>query len=349
MTEQMQRIALASRPSAAPTSDNFRLETTGIPTPGDGEVLVRVHYMSLDPYMRGRMDDAKSYAEPVPIGGTMEGGGVGEVIASKSDRFKPGDFAFGMFGWATHAVQPAKLLRRIDPAQGSITTSLGVLGMPGFTGWHGLMEYGRPAAGETLVVAAATGPVGSMVGQLAKSLGLRAIGIAGGADKCALATETFGFDACLDHRAHADARSLRAALADACDGGIDIYFENVGGKVLEAVMPLMKPFGRIPICGMISWYNAGGLGAGAETQMSAPALWRPILVNFLSVNGFIISNHWDRFPAFMSEIAPKVASGEIKSVEDIAEGLENAPAAFMGLLQGRNVGKQIVHVGPPGT
>lgn len=344
MTDQMHRVALASRPKGAPTPENFSYEAADIPTPGDGEILVRVHYMSLDPYMRGRMDDAKSYAAPVPIGGTMEGGAVGEVIASNSSAFQPGDIAFGMFGWATHAVQDAKMCRKLDPAHGPITAALGVLGMPGFTGYHGLMEYGRPKAGETLVVAAATGPVGSMVGQVAKSLGLRTVGIAGGADKCKMAVETFGFDECLDHRAYADATSLRKALKEACPKGIDIYFENVGGKVLEAVMPLMNQFGRIPVCGMISWYNAGALGAGADAQMSAPQLWRPILVNFLNVTGFIISNHWDRYPAFLSEIGPKVAKGEIKVVEDIAEGLENAPSAFIGLLEGKNVGKQIVKV-----
>lgn len=342
MTDQMQRITLASRPSGAPTAANFALETLPIPAPAAGEVLVRVHYMSLDPYMRGRMDDAKSYAAPVPIGGTMEGGGVGEVIASNADGFTPGDKVLGMFGWATHAVADPSTLRKLDPNAAPITTALGVLGMPGFTGWHGLMEYGRPQKGETLVVAAATGPVGSMVGQLAKALGLHTIGIAGGADKCAIATDTFGFDTCIDHRAHDDARSLRAAIKQAAPNGIDIYFENVGGKVLEAVMPLMNPHGRIPICGMISWYNAGGLGAGANTDLSAAALWRTILVNFLSVNGFIISNHWDRYPAFLAEVGPKVLSGDVKVVEDIAEGLENAPAAFMGLLQGKNVGKQIV-------
>ncbi|MDK3074380.1 NADP-dependent oxidoreductase [Sedimentitalea sp. JM2-8] len=345
MTEQMQRIALASRPDGAPKAENFRLESNPLPVPGDGEVLVKVHYMSLDPYMRGRMDDAKSYAAPVPLGGTMEAGGVGEVIASNSPDFKIGDFAFGMLGWATHAVQPAKMLRKLDPAHGPITAALGVLGMPGFTGWHGLMEYGRPKAGETLVVAAATGPVGSMVGQVAKGLGLRTVAIAGGADKCKLAVEKFGFDACLDHRAYDSAPDLRKALAAECPDGVDIYFENVGGKVLEAVFPLMNPHGRIPICGMISWYNAGGLGAGAaQDQLTAPALWRNILVRFLSVNGFIISNHWDRFPTFLGEIGPKVAKGEIAYLEDIAEGLENAPEAFMGLLQGRNVGKQIVKV-----
>ena len=271
MSEQMQRIVLASRPDGAPTADNFRLESASIPQPADGEVLVRVHYMSLDPYMRGRMDDAKSYAAPVPVGGTMEAGAVGEVIASNSPAFKPGEYAFGMFGWATHGCLKANLLRKVDPAQLPITTSLGVLGMPGFTGWFGLTEFGRPKAGETLVVAAATGPVGSMVGQVAKNLGLRAVGIAGGGDKCKLAVETFGFDACLDHRAYATAGDLREALAAECPRGIDVYYENVGGKVLAAVMPLMNPHARIPICGMISWYNAGGLGAGAaDADITAP-------------------------------------------------------------------------------
>lgn len=344
MSDQMYRVALASRPTGAPVAGNFSYEAAPIPEPGPGEVLVRVHYMSLDPYMRGRMDDAKSYAAPVPIGGTMEGGGVGEVIASNDPAFKPGDFAFGMLGWATHAVQPAAMLRKVDPNIAPLTTALGVLGMPGFTGWFGLNEYGRPKAGETLVVAAATGPVGSMVGQVARLAGLRTVGIAGGAEKCALATDTFGFDACLDHRAYDSAGDLRAALAAECPDGIDIYFENVGGKVLEAVIPLMNNFGRIPICGMISWYNAGNLGAGASEALPGPFLWRNILVKFLSVNGFIISNHWDRYPEFLGEIGPKVLSGEIKYVEDIAEGLENAPSAFIGLLQGKNMGKQIVKV-----
>ena len=345
MTDQMHRIVLASRPTSSPEAANFRYEPAPLPMPGDGEVLVKVHYMSLDPYMRGRMDDAKSYAAPVPIGGTMEAGAVGEVIASNSPHFKPGDIAFGMLGWATHGCLPTNQLRKIDPSHGPITAALGVLGMPGFTGWYGLTELGRPKSGETLVVAAATGPVGSMVGQVARLAGLRTVGIAGGADKCKLATETFGFDACLDHRAYNDARALRKALTEHCPDGIDIYFENVGGKVMEAVIPLMNPPGRIPVCGMISWYNAGGLGAGAANEgLTVPALWRTILVRFLSVNGFIISNHWDRYPTFLAEIGPKVASGEIKYIEDIAEGLENAPAAFMSLLKGGNVGKQIVKV-----
>jgi len=344
MSEQMYRVALASRPTGAPTSENFSYESAAIPTPGEGDVLVRVHYMSLDPYMRGRMDDSKSYAAPVPVGGTMEGGAVGEVIASNNPKFKPGDFAFGMFGWTTHGCLPGDQLQKINPAHGPITAALGVLGMPGFTGWFGLTEHGRPKAGETVVVAAATGPVGSMVGQVAKMAGLRTVGIAGGADKCAMAKETFGFDACLDHRAYDSASDLRKDLAAACPDGIDIYFENVGGKVLEAVVPLMNPFGRIPVCGMISWYNSGNLGADAAAELTAPFLWRSILVKFMSVNGFIISNHYDRYPEFLSQIGPKVATGDVRFVEDIAEGLENAPAAFMGLLQGKNVGKQIVKV-----
>ena len=344
MTHEMRQITLASRPDGTPTLANFALETAALPDVAEGEILVRVQYMSLDPYMRGRMDDAKSYAAPVPVGGVMEGGSVGEVIASKASGFKPGDIAFGPFGWATHGVANGKMCRHVDPDLAPITTSLGALGMPGFTGWFGLMQYGRPQSGETLVVAAATGPVGSMVGQLAKSLGLRVVGIAGGADKCALAVNHFGFDACIDHRAYPEARSLRAAIREACADGIDIYFENVGGKVLEAVLPLMNPHGRIPVCGMIAWYNAGGLGAGAEAALSAPKIWRNILVNFLSVNGFIISNHWDQFGTFLRQVGPKVQSGEITIQEDITEGLENAPQAFINLLTGGNTGKAIVKV-----
>ncbi len=345
MTETMKRIALARRPVGAPTDEDFRLEEAPIPTPGPGEVLVRVHYMSLDPYMRGRMDDAKSYATPVPLGGTMEGGAVGEVIASNDPGFQPGDFAFGMFGWATHGVQPAKMIRKLDPAHGPITAALGVLGMPGFTGWYGLTQYGQPKAGETVVVAAATGPVGSMVGQIAKARGCHVVGVAGGAEKCAMARETFGFDICLNHHDYADAAAMRAALAEACPKGVDIYFENVAGKVLEGVMPLMNVGGRIPVCGMISWYNAGALGANAGGEKdNLPKLWRTILVNRLHVHGFIISDHWADYPGFLAEVGPMVAAGQVKFVEDIAEGLENAPQAFMGMLVGRNKGKQIVKV-----
>jgi hypothetical protein len=346
MSDMMMQITLARRPVGAPVAEDFKLVSGPVPVPGEGEILVAVKYMSLDPYMRGRMDDAKSYAAPVPIGGVMEGGAVGEVLASNDKAFKPGDIAFGMFGWATHGVAKARECRRLDPAHGPITAALGVLGMPGFTGWYGLTELGRPKAGETVVVAAATGPVGSMVGQIAKQRGLRAVGIAGGAKKCALAVEKFGFDACIDHHAFDDARSLRKALAAECPKGIDIYFENVGGKVFEAVLPMMNTFGRIPVCGMISGYNQGSLGGvEAAGPDRLPMLWRSILVKQMAVNGFIISNHFDHYPAFLGEVGPLVAAGKIAVQEDIAEGLENAPSAFIGMLEGRNFGKQLVKVG----
>ncbi len=343
MAELMQHIVLAQRPNGAPKPEDFRLESAPMPTPAQGEVLVEVLYMSLDPYMRGRMDDAKSYAQPVPIGGPMEGGAVGRVLESKSDAFQPGDHVFGMFGWASHGVQPAKAVNKLDPKMGPLTAALGVLGMPGFTGWYGLTQIGKPKSGETLVVAAATGPVGSMVGQLARLAGLRTIGIAGGADKCALATETFGFDACLDHRAYETARDLRQALSAHCPDGIDIYFENVGGKVFDAVLPLMNTFGRIPLCGMISGYNKGALGGVAnDGPDNLPRFYRSLLVNRMTVSGFIISDHFDQYPTFMAQVAPQVAAGKIAFKEDIAEGLENAPAAFIRLLEGGNFGKQIV-------
>ncbi|WP_298857760.1 NADP-dependent oxidoreductase [uncultured Sulfitobacter sp.] len=345
MSETMKQIVLASRPDGAPTPANFRMEELPVPTPGEGEVLVRVHYMSLDPYMRGRMDDAKSYAANIPVDGKMEGGSVGEIIASNAKGFEVGEFVMGGFGWATHSVAPAAGLAKIDPNTAPITYALGVLGMPGLTGWYGLTELGKPKEGETLVVAAATGPVGSMVGQIAKSRGLRTVGIAGGPAKCKLAVDHFGFDVCLDHHAYATASELRAAIKEAAPKGIDIYFENVGGKVLEAVMPLMNQFGRIPICGMIAWYNEGGLGADAiEKGLTAPKLWRTILVNFLSVNGFIISNHWNRMGDFHKEVGPMIANGTVKVQEDITEGLENAPDAFIKLLTGGNTGKAIVKV-----
>ena len=345
MSETMQRIALAERPIGAPGYHNFRLETIEIPALVGEDVLVEIEYISLDPYMRGRMDDAKSYASPVPIGGTMEGGAVGRVIASKSAKFAVGDYAFGQLGWATHGSVPARELRKLDPGLMPITTALGVLGMPGFTGWYGLNEHGRPKTDETLVVAAATGPVGSMVGQIAKAHGLHVVGIAGGNKKCTLAVNKFGFDHCLDHKAYKDSQSMRKALQELCPKGVDIYFENVAGKILDAILPLMNTGARIPICGMISWYNAGALGAkaGGDTD-KLPKMWRSILVKKMSVNGFIISDHWDQYSDFLSDVVPMVASGQISYEEDIVSGLENAPKAFIGLLEGQNFGKLIVKV-----
>ncbi|MFP4273812.1 MAG: NADP-dependent oxidoreductase [Paracoccaceae bacterium] len=340
MSAQMKRIVLASRPQGAADESNFRMETVPMPEPAEGEVLVRISHFSLDPYMRGRMDAGPSYAAPQELGAVMGAGAVGRVVASRDPGLAEGDMVFGMMGWADHHCLPGRELRKL-PEGLPPSAALGVLGMPGFTGWLGLTEFGDPQQGETLVVAAATGPVGSMVGQIARLRGLRTVGIAGGAEKCRLATETFGFDACLDHRAHDDARSLRAALKEAAPQGVDIYFENVGGKVLEAVLPAMNTFGRIPLCGMIAWYD----GTDAAGPDRLPMLWRSILVKRLAVRGFIISDHWDRLDSFLSEVAPLVMSGKVTYLEDVAEGLEAAPRAFLSMLKGGNTGKQLVRVG----
>ena len=343
MNEPMRRIVLAARPEGRPEEGHFRLEEGPVPEPGPGEVLVRVQWLSLDPYMRGRMDAGRSYAKPVEIGDTMEGGTVGEVVASRCD-IPEGAIVLGQLGWTTHAVAPAGALRVLDPDAAPPRTALGVLGMPGFTAWYGLTEIGRPREGETLVVGAATGAVGSMVGQLARARGLRAVGVAGGPEKCAFAREELGFDACLDHRAH-DARSLREALGEACPRGVDVYFENVGGDTLEAVLPLMNANGRIPVCGMIAWYDLGGLGGGpAAGTDRLPRAWRTILVSRLAVQGFIVSDHWDRLPEFLAEVAPMVRDGRVRFREDVAEGLEAAPRAFLAMLRGGNFGKQLVQV-----
>ena len=339
MSSQMRRITLARRPSGMPVPEDFALMTGPLPDPADGEVLIEVTHLSLDPYMRGRMDDVKSYAPSVEIGGTMVGQGVGRVLVSKAENFAPGDTVTGMTGWANHAVLPGKELRKLDDSLPP-STALGVLGMPGFTAWTGLRKYGQPKAGETLVVGAATGPVGSLVGQLAKAAGLRTVAVAGGPDKCQLAMDTFGFDAAVDHRAHPDAGSLRKALAAEAPDGIDIYWENIGGKLLEAVLPLMNTHGRIPVCGTIAWY--GGMDDIADRL---PMAWRSILVKRLHVTGFIIFDHWADFPQFAKELTPKVAAGEIAFLEDLAMGLESAPAAFISMLTGGNTGKQIVQIG----
>ncbi len=338
---QMTRIVLAARPDGAPGPDNFRLEQAPMPRPGPDEVLVRTIWLSLDPYMRGRMDAAKSYARPVDVGATMEGGGVAEVVASGSPGFAPGDVVVGPTGWASHALVAARDLRAIDPAAAPLSTALGVLGMPGLTAWIGLNQIAGAKPGETIVVSAATGAVGSLAAQLARLRGLRVIGVAGGAEKCAWAVETLGCDACLDHRAAADAAGLSAELAAAAPDGVDIYFENVGGRTLEAVLPRMNLHGRIAVCGMIAWYS----GKGAAEAMRLPAVWRTILTRRLRVQGFLVFDHFDRFPEFLAEVAPLVRDGTIAWRETVAEGLEAAPAAFLGLLEGGNFGKQLVRVG----
>ncbi|MFC2969789.1 NADP-dependent oxidoreductase [Acidimangrovimonas pyrenivorans] len=340
MTETMKRIVLASRPPGKPGPENFRLEEEPLPQPGPGEFLARVIWLSLDPYMRGRMSAAKSYAKPVEIGETMTAGCVAEVIASNHDGYAPGDLVVAPLGWATHGISDGTLVQKIDPKAGApLSAYLGVLGMPGLTAWVGLNDILEAKPGETIVVSAATGAVGSLVGQLARLKGMTVIGVAGGADKCRYAVEELGFDACLDHRAAADAKELGKQIAAAAPDGVECYFENVGGKTLEAVLPNMKTFGRIALCGMIAWYS------GAENPAPAPVVWGAILRQRLRVEGFIIFDRYDRQPAFVAEVAPRVADGTIHYRETVAEGLENAPAAFMKMLEGGNFGKQLVRIG----
>lgn len=340
MSRSITRVALASRPKGEPTLENFRVEGAELPDPGPGEVLTRTIWLSLDPYMRGRMDDAKSYADPVPIGGTMEGGTVGEVLVSNAQGLAPGDIVVGRTGWASHGIADGRELRKVDPSVAPISTALGVLGMPGMTAWVGLNEIGKAQSGETIVVSAATGAVGGLVGQLAREKGMRVIGVAGGAEKCAFAVEELGFDACLDHRA-ADVGGLRDQIRDLAPGGVDVYFENVGGKTLEAVVPNMNTFGRIAVCGMIAWYS----GQGIAEAPPVPFVWRTILVQRLQVRGFIVTDHAASARAFMAEVAPMVSAGRIKFRESVSDGLDTAPGAFLGLLKGDNFGKQLVRVG----
>lgn len=346
--DRRQQIILAARPEGTPKLSDFSLETGPVPDVEDGHILIRTEWLSLDPYMRGRMDAGKSYANPVPLGGVMEGAGVGEVIKSRNPTFPIGAIVTGPFGWQSHVVSDGTLLRKLDPSLAPVSTALGVLGMPGITAFVGLNDHGMPKPGETLVVGAATGAVGSVVGQLAKIYGLRVVGVAGGAEKCAYAVDELGFDACLDHKNAADAKSLREKLHEACPDGVDIYFENVAGKTLEAVIPLMNLGGRIPVCGMITWYNSGGLGANSTAGANLlPLVWRTILVNRLRVQGFIISDHYDRFPAFVKEVSGHIGSGKLKYRESVTQGLKNAPQAFIDLLGGGNFGKQLVRLDDP--
>ncbi|MEM6407669.1 MAG: NADP-dependent oxidoreductase [Pseudomonadota bacterium] len=335
-----QCITLASRPQGQPRIENFKLEDRDLPAPGPGEFLVRVIWLSLDPYMRGRMDDVKSYAPPVAIGGVMEGGAVGEIIESHHSEFAVGEIVTGQFGWASHAVTHGEGVRKVDPGVAPISTALGVLGMPGITAWVGLNKIADAQSGETIVVSAATGAVGGMVCQLAKAKGLRVIGVAGGPEKCAFAVEELGVDICFDHRAH-DAGALSAVIKEAAPAGVDIYFDNVGGKTLEAVLAQMNTGGRIAVCGAISWYS----GLGLADAQPLPAVWRAILTRRLRVQGFIIFDHFHLMDQFQHEVAPLVGSGAIKVRESVVDGLENAPTAFIEMLKGGNFGKQLVRIG----
>jgi NADPH-dependent curcumin reductase CurA len=338
MAEMNRKIVLASRPEGEPTEANFRLETEPVPQPGPGQVLLRTQWMSLDPYMRGRMSAARSYAKPVEIGAVMEGGTVSVVEASKNEKFKVGDVVLSHVGWQEYALSDGKGLRKLDGSV-PVSTALGVLGMPGMTAYTGLLTIGKPQPGETVVVAAAAGPVGSTVGQIAKLKGARAVGIAGGPDKCRYLTDELGFDAAVDHRSSEMAERLK----DACPNGIDVYFENVGGAVFDAVLPLLNDFARIPVCGLIAQYNDVGPPAGPDRL---PGVMRQVLSRRLAIRGFIVWDFADQAEAFRRDVGAWIRDGRIKYREDVVEGLENAPKAFMGLLKGRNFGKLLVKVGP---
>ena len=336
MIPMNKQIHLASRPEGEPTAANFRLVEVPLGALGEGQVRVRHHYMSLDPYMRGRMNDAKSYAVPQKLGEVMGGGTVGEVVESRNPAYKPGDQVVGMGGWQEYTLvdgAAAGTLRKVDASRIPLSAYLGAVGMPGVTAWYGLVRICEPKAGQTIVVSAASGAVGSAVGQLAKARGCRAVGIAGGADKCRYVVEELGFDACIDYKAHADPKALYQALKQATPDGVDGCFENVGGAVLDAALARMNAFGRIALCGMISGYN------GAPIPIQQPQL---VLQSRLRLEGFIVSEHMEVWPEALKELGTMVATGKLKYRESVAEGIEAAPEAFLGLLKGRNFGKQLV-------
>lgn len=333
------RIVLASRPQGAPVPENFRLETQPIAQPAAGQVLLRTLWLSLDPYMRGRMSDAPSYAAPVAIGDVMVGGTVARVEASNREDFKPGDLVLSYSGWQDYAISDGKGLTKLPADLAHPSWALGVLGMPGFTAWHGLLKIGEPKAGETVVVGAASGAVGSVVGQIAKIRGAHVVGIAGGEKKCRHVTEELGFDACIDHRAE----DLPHLLAASCPKGIDVYYENVGGPVFDAVVPLLNDHARVPVCGVIAQYNGDGTPLSGPDRL--PSFIGLVLRKRLRVQGFIIGDHYaDEYQDFAQEMGQWVKEGRVKFFEDVVEGLARAPEAFIGLLEGRNHGKLVVRV-----
>ncbi|WP_395677139.1 NADP-dependent oxidoreductase [Inquilinus sp.] len=336
-TDVNRRILLAARPVGEPKDTDFRLVEEPVPAPGPGQLLIRTLWLSLDPYMRGRMSDAKSYATPVEIGHVMVGGAVGRIVASNHPGFAPGDIVEGRTGWQDYALSDGAGLLKVDPSLAPISTAVGVLGMPGRTAYTGLLTIGQPKPGETVVVSAASGAVGSVVGQIARIKGARVVGIAGGAEKGAYLTGELGFDAAVDHRAPDFAERLRAAVPD----GIDVYFENVGGAVWQAVWPLLNPFARVPVCGLIAQYNATALPEGPNL---VPAMMRDVLSKRLTLRGFIVSDFADQQAAFLRDVSGWIRDGRIRYREDIAEGLENAPRAFLRLFRGENFGKLLVKV-----
>jgi NADPH-dependent curcumin reductase CurA len=333
---QNRQVFLDNRPQGEAVASNFKLVTGETPALADGEVLVRHHFLSLDPYMRGRMNDAKSYAAPQPLGQVMQGGTAGEVVESRSPKYQPGDKVVGFGGWQEYSVVKADqmgALRKVDTTHVPLSHYLGAVGMPGVTAWYGLVKIIEPKAGQTLVVSAASGAVGSAFGALAKARGCRAVGIAGGPDKCAYVVKELGFDACLDYKQHKDALSLSRALKEAAPDGVDGYFENVGGMVMDAVMLRMNPFSSIALCGMIAGYD------GQPLPMNYPQM---ILTNRMKVQGFIVSEHMEVWPEALKELGTLVGTGKLRPRESVAQGIEAAPEAFLGLLKGRNFGKQLV-------
>ena len=333
---QNQQILLDNRPQGEAVESNFKLVRTEVPALRDGEVLVRHHYLSLDPYMRGRMNDSKSYAASQPLGEVMIGGTVGEVVDSRNPKFAVGDQVVGMGGWQEYSVVDGNapgMLRKVDTTHVPLSHYLGAVGMPGVTAYYGLVKIIAPKAGETVVVSAATGAVGSAFAALAKARGCRVVGIAGGPEKCRYATEELGFDACIDYRQNADVKSMSRALKEACPDGIDGYFENVGGYILDAVLLRTNAFARVAVCGMIAGYD------GQPLPLQNPAL---ILINRLKIEGFIVSEHMEVWPDALKELGTLVASGKLRPRETVAQGLAAAPAAFLGLLKGKNFGKQLV-------
>jgi NADPH-dependent curcumin reductase CurA len=337
------QVRLARRPEGEPGDDAFAFTHDEVPEPGDGQLLLRVVLLSLDPYMRGRMSAAESYADPVEVGDVLVGGTVCEVVGSRHPDWSVGDVVLSYSGWQTHALSDGRGLRRLDPSLAPLSTALGVLGMPGFTAYAGLLEIGRPQPGETVVVAAATGPVGSAVGQIARVKGARAVGIAGGPAKCRALLEELGFDAAVDHRSE----TFEADLAAATPDGIDVYFENVGGPVARAVTRRLNLYARVPVCGLVADYNATSDPAGPDRL---PAYLRRVLTKSLTVRGFIQSEFTRSHGRdFLRDMPGWVADGSVRYREDVVEGLENAPEAFRGMLAGRNHGKVIVQVGPDPT
>ena len=340
--EKNRQILLASRPRGEPSPDNFKLVETAVPEAGPGQMLLHTVYLSLDPYMRGRMDAGASYVQPVELGEVMGGSAVCAVVTSNLPRYKAGDIVVAGTGWQEYSLSDGEGVQKVDPALGPISYALGVLGMPGLTAYTGLLNIGKPQPGETLVVAAASGAVGSVVGQIAKVKGCRVIGIAGGEQKCRFVQEDLGFDGCLDHRQPNLAERLQAA----CPNGIDIYFENVGGAVFDAVLPLLNNFARIPVCGLIAHYNATELPAGPDR---VPLLMRNILAKRLTFRGFLVFDYGSQFRDFIADMSGWLGEGRVKYREDITDGLENAPRELIGLLKGENFGKKLIRVSPDPT